>query len=47
MPLLNEANTIRQLEFPKDSFRRVNLKDGIYNHVLSKGMVELDSLIPK
>ena len=30
MPLLNEANTIRQLEFPKDSFRRVNLKDGIY-----------------
>ncbi len=30
MPLLNEANTIRQLEFPKDAFRRVNLKDGIY-----------------
>ena len=30
MPLLNETNTIRQLEFPKDSFRRVNLEDGIY-----------------
>ena len=30
MPLLNETNAIRQLEFPRDSFRRVNLKDGIY-----------------
>ena len=30
MPLLNKANTIRQLEFPKDAFCRVNLKDGIY-----------------
>lgn len=30
MPLLNEANTIRQLEFPKDAFCRVNLTDGIY-----------------
>ena len=31
MPLLNESNAIRQLEFPKDAFCRVNLKDGIYN----------------
>ena len=30
MPLLNEANTICQLEFPKDAFCRVNLTDGIY-----------------
>ena len=30
MPLLNESNIIRQLEFPKDSFLRVNLEDGIY-----------------
>ena len=30
MPLLNESNTIRQLEFPKDAFCRVNLEDGIY-----------------
>ena len=30
MPLLNESNAVRQIEFPKDAFRRVNLKDGIY-----------------
>ena len=30
MPLLNEANTVRQLEFPKEAFKRVALKDGIY-----------------
>ncbi len=30
MPLLNEANSVRQIKFPKDSFRRVSLKDGIY-----------------
>ena len=30
MPLLNESNAVRQLEFPKDAFCRVNLKDGIY-----------------
>ena len=30
MPLLNESNSVRQLKFPKDTFRRVNLKDGIY-----------------
>ena len=30
MPLLNEANTIHKLEFPKDAFCRVNLTDGIY-----------------
>ena len=30
MPLLNEANTVRQLEFPKEAFGRVDLKDGIY-----------------
>ena len=30
MPLLNESNATRQIEFPKDAFRRVNLKDGIY-----------------
>ncbi len=30
MPLLNEANITRQLEFSKDAFCRVNLPDGIY-----------------
>ena len=30
MPLLNESNAVRQIEFPKDTFCRVNLKDGIY-----------------
>ena len=30
MPLLNESNAVRQIEFPKDAFCRVNLKDGIY-----------------
>ena len=30
MPLLNESNAIRQVEFPKETFCRVNLKDGIY-----------------
>ena len=30
MPLLNESNAVGQLEFPKDAFCRVNLKDGIY-----------------
>ena len=30
MPLLNESNALRQIEFPKDAFCRVNLKDGIY-----------------
>ena len=30
MPLLNETNTIRQLEFQKNAFCRVNLTDGIY-----------------
>ena len=30
MPLLNEANIVRQLEFPKEAFGKVNLKDGIY-----------------
>ena len=30
MPLLNETNALRQLKFPKESFCRVNLKDGIY-----------------
>ena len=30
MPLLNEANTVRTLEFPKEAFSIVNLTDGIY-----------------
>ena len=30
MPLLNESNAVRELEFPKDAFCRVNLQDGIY-----------------
>ena len=30
MPLLNETNAVRQLKFPKESFYKVNLKDGIY-----------------
>ena len=30
MPLLNETNTVRQVEFPKEAFGRVNLKDGVY-----------------
>ena len=30
MPLLNEDNNIRQLEFPKEAFSVVNLEDGIY-----------------
>ena len=30
MPLLNETNSVRQLKFPKDTFGRVSLKDGIY-----------------
>ncbi len=30
MPLLNESNAVRQLEFPKGAFCRVNLRDGIY-----------------
>ena len=31
MPLLNESNAVRQIEFPKDTFCRINLKDGVYN----------------
>ena len=30
MPLLNETNAVRQIEFPKEAFSRVNLKDGVY-----------------
>ena len=30
MPLLNETNSVRQIKFPKDTFDRVSLKDGIY-----------------
>ena len=30
MPLLNEGNALRQIEFPKEAFSRVNLKDGVY-----------------
>ncbi|MDE0690369.1 MAG: site-specific DNA-methyltransferase [Candidatus Poribacteria bacterium] len=30
MPLLNETNSVRQVEFPKEAFSRVNLKDGGY-----------------
>ena len=30
MPLLNEGNAFRQIEFPKEAFSRVNLKDGVY-----------------
>ena len=30
MPLLNESNAVRQIEFPREAFCRVNLKDGIY-----------------
>ena len=30
MPLLNESNTVRRIEFPKEAFSIVNLKDGIY-----------------
>ncbi len=30
MPLLNEGNALRQVEFPKEAFSRVNLKDGVY-----------------
>ena len=30
MPLLNETNAVRQIEFPKEAFSRVNLKDRIY-----------------
>ena len=30
MPLLNEGNALRQIEFPKEAFRSVNLKDGVY-----------------
>ena len=30
MPLLNEGNALRQIEFPKEAFSRVNLKDGLY-----------------
>lgn len=30
MPLLNETNAVRQIEFPKEAFGRVNLKDGVY-----------------
>ncbi len=31
MPLLNESNTVRSLEFPKEAFGTVNLRDGAYN----------------
>ena len=30
MPLLNEGNALRQIEFPKEAFSRVNLREGIY-----------------
>ena len=30
MPLLNEGNALRHIEFPKEAFSRVNLKDGVY-----------------
>ena len=30
MPLLNEGNAFRQIEFPKEAFSRVNLKDRVY-----------------
>ncbi len=30
MPLLNQVNNVRQLEFPKDTFSTVKLEDGVY-----------------
>ena len=40
MPLLNEDNNVRQVEFPKEAFSVVNLEEGIY-HPKKYGRIRL------